>query len=309
MSLIGHDRFLNYDSLHRLENPRLVSGGSAANTTVGVVALGGSASFVGRVFDDHLGRAFRDDILAAGVEYEQALASKGLSTASSIIFVTPDAERSMKTFLGASIELEPQDINNIDLDQAKIIYLEGYLFDAPSGSKIFSEVARKANECGKKLALSLSDPECVKRHKIALTEFIVQHVSILFGNEEEVLELKKKNHQFKSNKLEFIVEELVITQGSLGANLCSSGDNYFIEPMPQGPVIDTTGAGDLFAAGYLYGRTNGYDIPTSGNIAAFAAGEVITQIGARPNCNFKSVSKIHYLFDYQIASYAASAAV
>ena len=154
MSLIGHDEFSQlYDSLHRLENPRLVSGGSAANTAVGVVALGGSASFVGRVFDDHLGRAFRDDILAAGVEYEQALASKGLSTASSIIFVTPDAERSMKTFLGASIELEPQDINNIDLDQAKIIYLEGYLFDAPSGSKIFSEVARKPMSV-EKLALS-----------------------------------------------------------------------------------------------------------------------------------------------------------
>jgi len=278
----------------------LISGGSAANTAVGVAAFGGSANFIGRVHDDDLGAAFRHDIKAAGVGFDQPPASSGSPTASSIILVTPDAARSMNTFLGASIEFEAGDLALADAASAKIIYLEGYLFDAPNGPAIFAEAARLAEKHDVRLALSLSDPWCAERHRAALSSFIADHISILFGNEDEVASLNQSSSQDAiaalAGKIDEIaalagkIDELVVTRGPAGAFIGAGADHHEIPAMPQGPVIDTTGAGDLFAAGYLFGRTNGFDLLQSGRLASLAAGEVISHIGARPQTDLKQLA-------------------
>ena len=190
MTLLDADRFARlYDALTDHKRPQLVSGGSAANTAVGVAAFGGAAAFVGRVFDDALGAAFTADIRAVGVAFNQLPAVTGSPTASSIILVTPDAARSMNTFLGASIEFEPDDLTATTVADTKIIYLEGYLFDAPNGPAIFAEAARLAHANRARIALSLSDPWCVERHRDALVDFINDHVSVLLGNEDEIVSL------------------------------------------------------------------------------------------------------------------------
>ena len=271
--------------------PRLVSGGSAANTAVGLAAIGGKAAFVGRVHDDELGAAFCRNIRAAGVTFVGTPAKNGAPTASSIILVTPDAERSMNTFLGASIEFEPEDINLTAAADAAIIYLEGYLFDAPAGPAIFAKAAKMAAQNQARIALSMSDPWRVDRHRADLRRYVKNHVNILFANEAEATRLIGTDHQKSVQILADLVDEAVITRGPLGAVISHAGKNYLVEAKLQGPVIDTTGAGDLFAAGYLFGRTHGYDAQTSGQIASMLAGEVISHIGARPEADLKALIK------------------
>lgn len=291
MTLLDADRFARlYDSLSGYTRPQLVSGGSAANTAVGVAAFGGAAAFVGRVFDDALGAAFITDIRAAGVTFNQPPAVSGSPTASSIILVTPDAARSMNTFLGASIEFEPDELTATTLADTKIIYLEGYLFDAPNGPAIFAEAARLAHAHQARIALSLSDPWCVDRHRDALATFIDKHVSVLLGNEDEIVSLCGTDCETAAEQLVTRLEEVVVTRGSNGAIVLSGVDRHHIAAMPQGPVVDTTGAGDLFAAGYLYGRTNGYELKAAANLASLTAGEVITHIGARPKTDLKKLA-------------------
>jgi len=276
-----------YDAIAKIAPPKLVSGGSVANTAVGLVALGGSAAFVGRVHDDQLGTAFCKDISAAGVTFASTPASSGAPTASSIILVTPDAARSMNTFLGASIEFQPDDIKLAAAADAAVIYLEGYLFDAPAGSAIFAQAARMAAQHQAKIALSLSDPWCVDRHRDALMKFVTDHVDILFANEDEATSLVQSDHPTSVKKLRAVVDELIVTRGALGAVICQADIEHDVAAMPQGPVVDTTGAGDLFAAGYLYGRTQGHDLRLSGDIASLLAGEVISHIGARPKTDLR----------------------
>ena len=279
-----------YGALSALTKPQLISGGSAANTAVGVVNFGGTANFVGRVHDDNLGVAFRHDIIAAGVGFDSPLARSGSPTASSIILVTPDAARSMNTCLGASIEFEATDLELANAAKAKVIYLEGYLFDAPNGPAIFNEAARLAHFYGAKVALSLSDPWCAERHRAALRDFTAKNVSILFGNEEEVASLCQCEVNDAISVLSGTIEEVVVTRGPKGAFVGAKENSYEIPAMPQGAVIDTTGAGDLFAAGYLFGRTNDFDLLQSGRLASLAAGEIISHIGARPKTNLQELS-------------------
>ena len=271
--------------------PQLISGGSAANTAVGFAALGGKAAFVGRVHDDELGAAFCRDINAAGVTFAATPAKNGAPTASSIILVTPDAARSMNTFLGASIEFQPEDINLAAAADAAVIYLEGYLFDAPAGPAIFAQVAQMAAQHQARIALSLSDPWCVERHRADLRHYVTDHVDILFANEDEAISLIETDHPTSVQMLRGLVDEVVITRGRLGAVICHAGQQILVDAMPQGPVIDTTGAGDLFAAGYLFGRTHGYDAQMSGQIASLLAGEVISHIGARPHADLQALIK------------------
>ena len=272
-------------------SPQLISGGSAANTAVGLAALGGKAAFVGRVHDDELGAAFCRDIRAAGVTFAAIPAQNGAPTASSIILVTSDAARSMNTFLGASIELEPEDINLAAAADASVIYLEGYLFDAPAGPDIFAQAAQTAAQNQARIALSLSDPWCVDRHRVDLRDYVKNHVNILFANEDEANSLVGTDNQKSVQVLAGLVDEAVITRGPLGAVICHGGQKFSVEAKPQGPIIDTTGAGDLFAAGYLFGRTHDYDAQTSGQIASILAGEVISHIGARPKADLKALIK------------------
>ena len=271
--------------------PQLISGGSAANTAVGLAALGGKAAFVGRVHDDELGAAFCRDINAAGVTFAATPAENGAPTASSIILVTPDAARSMNTFLGASIEFQPEDINLAAAADAAVIYLEGYLFDAPAGPAIFAQAAQMAAQHQARIALSLSDPWCVDRHRADLRHYVTDHVDILFANEDEAISLVETDHPTSVQMLRGLVDEVVITRGPLGAVICHAGQQIVVDAMPQGPVIDTTGAGDLFAAGYLFGRTHGYDAQMSGQIASLLAGEVISHIGARPHADLQALIK------------------
>ena len=269
--------------------PQLISGGSAANTAVGLATIGGKAAFVGRVHDDVLGAAFCRDIRAAGVTFAAIPAKNGAPTASSIILVTPDAARSMNTFLGASIEFEPEDINLTAAADAEVIYLEGYLFDAPAGPAIFAKAAQIAVQNQARIALSLSDAWCVDRHRADLRHYVKNHVNILFANEAEAISLAGTDHPKSVQILAGLVDEAVITRGPLGAVICQGGQKFSVEAKPQGSVIDTTGAGDLFAAGYLFGRTQGYDARISGKIASILAGEVISHIGARPQADLKAL--------------------
>ena len=271
--------------------PQLISGGSAANTAVGLAALGGKAAFVGRVHDDELGTAFCRDIKAAGVTFAATPAQNGAPTASSIILVTPDAARSMNTFLGASIEFQPEDIQLAAAADAAVIYLEGYLFDAPAGPAIFAQAAQMAAQNQARIALSLSDPWCVDRHRADLRQYVTDNVDILFANEDEAISLVETDHATSVQMLRGLVDEVVITRGPLGAVVCHAGQQILVDAMPQGPVIDTTGAGDLFAAGYLFGRTHGYDAQISGQIASMLAGEVISHIGARPHADLQALIK------------------
>ena len=279
------------DAITALAPPQLISGGSAANTAVGLAALGGKAAFVGRVHDDDLGAAFCRDIKAAGVTFASTPAENGAPTASSIIFVTPDAARSMNTFLGASIEFQPEDINLAAAADAAVIYLEGYLFDAPAGPAIFAQAAQMAAQHQARIALSLSDPWCVDRHRADLLQFVTDHVDILFANEDEAISLVETDHLTSVQILAGLVAEVVITRGPLGAVICHAGQQLAVDAMLQGAVIDTTGAGDLFAAGYLFGRTHGYDAQMSGQIASVLAGEVISHIGARPQADLPALIK------------------
>ena len=280
-----------FDNITAIAPPQLISGGSAANTAVGLAALGGKAAFVGRVHDDDLGVAFCRDIKAAGVTFAATPAENGAPTASSIILVTPDAARSMNTFLGASIEFQPEDINLVVAADAAVIYLEGYLFDAPAGPAIFAQAAQMAAQHQARIALSLSDPWCVARHRADLLQFVTDNVDILFANEDEAISLVETDHPTSVQILAGLVDEVVITRGPLGAVICHAGQQLLVDAMPQGAVIDTTGAGDLFAAGYLFGRTHGHDASVSGQIASVLAGEVISHIGARPQADLSALIK------------------
>ena len=279
------------DAITALAPLQLISGGSAANTAGGLAALGGKAAFVGRVHDDDLGAAFCRDIKAAGVTFAATPAENGAPTASSIILVTPDAARSMNTFLGASIEFQPEDINLAAAADAAVIYLEGYLFDAPAGPAIFAQAAKMAAQHQARIALSLSDPWCVDRHRADLVQFVTDHVDILFANEDEAISLVETDHPTSMQILAGLVDEVVITRGPLGAVICHAGQQLLVNAMPQGAVVDTTGAGDLFAAGYLFGLTHGYDAQMSGQIASVLAGEVISHIGARPQVDLPALIK------------------
>ncbi len=256
------------------------SGGSAANSAYGLAALGGKAAFVGQVCRDAVGDAFIADLVAGGVSFVGQQKEGGLVTARSMIFVTPDSVRSMNTYLGTSLNLTA---NHIPTDTgASVIYLEGYLFDAPEGPNIFKRAAEIAQQNDAQLALSLSDPWCVERHNEQFSLFIREHVSILFSNEEEVTTLTGSDRISAQQEMSVHLDELIITQGADGAVICCEGAQLYVPPMPEGAVIDTTGAGDLFAAGYLYGRATGASAQQSAELASLCAGEVICHYGARP---------------------------
>ena len=197
-----------------------------------------------------------------------------------MIFVTPDGVRSMNTYLGTSLNLTA---NHIPADTgASVIYLEGYLFDAPEGPEIFKRAAEIAQQSDAQLALSLSDPWCVERHHEQFSAFIREHVSILFSNEEEVTTLTGSDRIAAQQEMSAQLDELIITQGADGAVVCCEDAQVSVPAMPEGAVIDTTGAGDLFAAGYLYGRATGASALQSAGLASLCAGEVICHYGARP---------------------------
>jgi sugar/nucleoside kinase (ribokinase family) len=260
-----------------------MSGGSAANTLAGLASLGGRGGFVGRVRDDQLGAVFAHDIRAVGVEFPAAFATHGLPTGRCLIVVTPDGQRTMNTLLGASSELAPDDVEPGFVAQAKVTYLEGYLFDREAAGEAFVKAADAAHHAGRQVALTLSDSFCVERFLLPFRRLVADTVDVLFGNEDELCLL------YETGDVEVALAEaerrcdlVVVTRGAVGSTISARGRRIEVPAEPVVRVVDTTGAGDLYAAGFLYGLTHGCDLETCGKLGSIAAAEVISHVGARP---------------------------
>lgn len=259
------------------------SGGSAANTMAGFASFGGKGAFIGKVADDALGKVYQNDIRKLGLEYTTAPLSNGAPTGRCMILVTPDAQRTMNTFLGASVELNPIDIDKELIFNAQITYLEGYLFDREQAKQAFITAAEYAHEAGHRVALTLSDPFCVDRHRSDFLRLVENHVDILFANEEEIKSLfMQDSFDAAASAVSKHVEVAVLTRSEKGAVIIHKGEKIEVSASPVAKVIDTTGAGDQFAAGFLYGFTQGMSMQECGRLGAIAAAEVISHIGPRP---------------------------
>jgi sugar/nucleoside kinase (ribokinase family) len=268
-----------------------MSGGSAGNTIAGVASLGGKAAYMGKVKADQLGAIFRHDLRAQGVHFATP-DSKATTTPTgrSLILVTPDAERSMNTFLGAAVEFSPADVDAETLRQSSVTYLEGYLFDPPEAQKAFYHAAKIVRESGRQLALTLSDTFCVERHHAAFRDLVTEHVDILFANENELKALyRTDNLQEAIAAVRAHCPIAVTTCSERGAIIVSGKETAEVPAVSVAKVVDTTGAGDLYAAGFLYGLTHGKSLSDSGHIGAIAAAEVISHVGPRPQVKLSSL--------------------
>jgi sugar/nucleoside kinase (ribokinase family) len=268
------------------------SGGSAANTIVGVASFGGRAAFVGKVKDDDLGRAFTHDIRAARVGFDTKPASDGPPTARCYIMVTPDGERTMNTFLGAAQDLHPKDIDEATVAASAVIYLEGYLWDPPHAKAAFIKAADIAHRFGRRVALTLSDAFCVDRYRAEFLNLIRKGtVDILFANERELHSLYETSDFDTAVKLLRADAKLaVVTRSEKGCVVVARDGIEAVQAMPIESVVDVTGAGDLFAAGFLVGHSHGKDHRTAARMGALAAAEVIQHIGARPAVSLKALA-------------------
>ncbi len=258
------------------------SGGSAANTIAGLASLGGRGAFIGKVSDDQLGAIFRHDIRALGISFDTPPAVGGPSTARCLVFVTPDAQRTLQTYLGACVELGPPDIDAGQIAAAKITYLEGYLWDPPAAKEAFVKAARIAHEAGRRVALSLSDPFCVDRHRDDFTDLVEHHVDILFANEHEIVSLYRVDRF--DDALQAVrgrCDIAALTRSEKGSVVVSGDEIHVVDAEPA-RAVDTTGAGDAYAAGFLYGLTRGLPLAQAARIGGLAAAEVISHFGARP---------------------------
>ena len=288
MTLIESDRA---EALYACMGPAVeVSGGSAANTMAGLASLGGRAAFIGKVRQDQLGTIFAHDIRAAGVTFLTPPASDGPPTARSLIFVTPDAQRTMNTYLGVSVELGPEDVDEALISAARVTYLEGYLWDRPRAKEAFRKAARVAHAGGGKVALTLSDPFCVERHREEFLQLIRGPVDILFANEAEIRSLwQVDDFDAARAATRGLAEVAVLTRSEKGCVILSADGEEAVPAAPVERVVDTTGAGDLFAAGFLYGYTKGHSLKQAARIGALCAAEVISHIGARPETSLAAL--------------------
>jgi sugar/nucleoside kinase (ribokinase family) len=270
-----------------------VSGGSAANTIVGAASLGARAAFVGKVKDDELGRVFAHDIRAAGVAYSTPPASAGPSTARCYVLVTPDGERTMNTYLGAAQDLHPNDIDADSVAAAQVIYLEGYLWDPPRAKEAFLKAAKIAHGAGRDVALTLSDAFCVGRYRAEFLDLIRNGtVDLVFANESELHSLyETADFDTALNALRNDAKLAVVTRSAKGCLVVSREETDAVPASPIERVVDATGAGDLFAAGFLVGLSRGNDNRTAARLGALAAAEVIQHLGARPETSLKDLAR------------------
>jgi sugar/nucleoside kinase (ribokinase family) len=260
-----------------------ISGGSGANTIAGLASFGASAAFIGKVKHDQLGEVFGHDIRAAGVHFATPPAMKGAATARCLVMVTPDGERSMNTFLGASQGLAPEDIEERVIADAGITYLEGYLWDPPQAKEAFKRAARLARKHGRRVALTLSDPFCVDRHRESFLDLIRDGIDILFANEAEIKALYRAagfDEALQAARRDCKLAAL--TRSGAGSVLVTDSEVHVVEAVKLARVVDSTGAGDLYAAGFLFGLTAGRDLVACARLGSLAAAEVISHIGARP---------------------------
>jgi sugar/nucleoside kinase (ribokinase family) len=270
-----------------------VSGGSAANTIAGVASLGGRAAFVGKVKDDELGRVFAHDIRAAGVAYETPPASTGPSTARCYVLVTADGERTMNTYLGAAQDLHPNDIDADTVAASGIIYLEGYLWDPPKAKEAFLKAAEIAHGAERDVALTLSDAFCVDRYRAEFRNLIRSGtVDLVFANERELHSLyETADFDTALGALRNDAKLAVVTRSEKGCLVVSREKTAAVPASPVARVVDATGAGDLFAAGFLVGLSRGTDYRSAARLGALAAAEVIQHLGARPETSLKVLAR------------------
>jgi sugar/nucleoside kinase (ribokinase family) len=291
MQLIDETRA---ESLYELMGPAVVvSGGSASNTAVGLASLGARVGFVGKVHDDELGRLFAHDLRATGVRFDTAPAPDGPATARCFVLVTPDGERTMNTYLGACQRLGPEEIDEATVRAAGIVYLEGYLWDPPAAKDAFRKAARIAHEAGNRVAMTLSDPFCVDRYRDEFRELIRNgSLDILFANIHELKSLYQTADE--NSALGALSDERVlgiVTRSAEGAIVVQNGMLDSVPAFPVENVVDTTGAGDLFAAGFMAGLAAGCDNRTSARLGGLAAAEVIGHLGARPQADLAGLAR------------------
>ncbi|MEI6158271.1 MAG: adenosine kinase [Roseococcus sp.] len=269
------------------------SGGSAANTCAVAAALGAKVGFLGKVAGDQLGQVFAHDIKAAGVHFPTAPLASGAPdaapTARCLILVTPDGQRTMNTFLGACVTFGPEDVDTAEVARAKVVYLEGYLFDPPAAQAAFRAAAKAAHAAGRKVALTLSDPFCVARHRDAFRAFVAEECDILFANEAEILALyETEDFEVAAARVAQDVEIAALTRSEHGSVILAGGARHAVAAKPT-EVVDTTGAGDAYAAGFLAAWTQGLPLAEAGRWGSIAAAEVISHYGARPQADLKAL--------------------
>ena len=292
----GSMRLIDADEAERLYSlmkpAHQVSGGSAGNTAAGVAALGGRAGFIGQVATDELGEFYRRDLTGAGVEFITAAADLGQPTARSMILVTPDGHRTMNTFLGAAQHLPKSALDEGQIRGSGILYLEGYLWDPETPRYAMIRAIEVAREARRKVAFSLSDLFCVDRHRDGFTGLIEDgRVNILFANEAEILAMGGVPHlETAVAAIAPKVETLVVTRGAAGALAVRGGERAEVRAEPVTEVVDTTGAGDLFAAGFLLGTARGKSLEDSLRLGAISAAEVIQHYGARPEADLRTLA-------------------
>lgn len=265
------------------------SGGSAGNTCAVAAALGARVGFLGKVADDTLGTVFAHDIRAIGVRFPTAPLRGGAPTARCLILVTPDGQRTMNTFLGACVAFGPDDVEEAEVASAAVTYLEGYLFDPPAAQAAFRKAAKIAHAAGRKIALSLSDPFCVGRHRAGFQEFVRAETDILFANEAEILSLYETDDLATAiARVRQEVSLAAITRSEKGSVIVSGAEQWEVKAEPT-EVVDSTGAGDAYAAGFLAALARGLPLPECGRWGSVAAAEVISHFGARPQADLKAL--------------------
>ena len=286
-----------HKALSKAGTPTEVAGGSAANTMVGIAELGVRAAYFGKVSDDPLGKRFSKGMKAAGVDFRTRAAKDGAATARCLIAVTPDGERSMSTFLGASTGFEKRDLVDKMIKSAKVIYLEGYLFDSDAAKKAFVHAAEVAAKAGNKVALTLSDSFCVDRHRASFKQLVENHVDILFANEAEILSL------YETDRIDTALDALAkskkvacITRSEKGSVIQDASRRYHVPAVPLEKFgitapVDTTGAGDQYAAGVLAGHAMGLGWQDAGHLGSICAAEVISHYGARPEASIHGLAQ------------------
>jgi fructokinase len=265
------------------------SGGSAANTCAVAAALGARVAYLGKVADDQLGTVFAHDMRATGVHFPSAPLRGAAPTARCLILVTPDGQRTMNTFLGACVSFGEADVDTGLVAEAAVTYLEGYLFDPPAAQAAFRRAAAAAHAAGRQVALSLSDPFCVNRHRAAFQDLVAGHVDILFANEAEITSLYEENSfEAAADHARRDVALAALTRSEAGSVILRRAETVEVAAAPA-EVVDTTGAGDAYAAGFLAGFTAGRDLVACGRIASIAAAEVIGHYGARPQADLQAL--------------------
>jgi sugar/nucleoside kinase (ribokinase family) len=290
MTLIDENRA---EALYGAMGPGLeCSGGSAGNTIAGLANLGGKGAYIGRVRDDQLGKIFRHDIRAQGVAFDSAPADSGPSTARCLIFVTPDAQRTMQTYLGACVDLGPGMIDEAVVAASGITYMEGYLWDKPAAKDAFRKAATLAHKHGRKVALTLSDSFCVDRHRADFRDLVDQHCDIVFANESELLSLyQAKDFDEAAAHLRGDKNRVfAVTRSEKGSVAIRGAETFAVPAEPGVKVVDTTGAGDLYASGFLHGLARGRDLASCARLGSICAAEIIAHYGARPETSLKDLA-------------------